>query len=76
MVEVESWNLKEQLDQIIIGVDDKARNFLRKNLNSNTYKNDIDIWQDKPKLAQLEISKKEWKPSVHNIGEKVVHIVS
>ena len=45
-------------------------------MNSTTYINEIDIWQDKPKLAQLEISEKDWKPSVHFIGEKVVHIVA
>ena len=45
-------------------------------MNSTTYINEIDIWQDKPKLAQLEISEKDWKPSVHLIGEKVVHIVA
>ncbi len=34
-----------------------------------------DIWQDKPKLAALEVSEIEWKPSVHRLGDEILHIV-
>ena len=43
-----------------------------KKFNPNTLQ--LEVWQERPELISLELSKVQWKPSIHLLTRSYLHI--
>ena len=76
--QVHAWGDVEKPEQVIFDMrTEKEKQCVQKNRNAHTFRNECDVWQDRPQLMSFEtVPYNNFRPTVHYLKgqNRIVHI--